>query len=51
MDDASLLWGSVIKFFVKNIQPIFIEFIKKGTVKKDKTQTKNKLKYKQIWNF
>ncbi len=31
-----LLGGSVIKLFVKNIKPIFEEFIGRGTVKKDK---------------
>lgn len=31
-----LLGGSVAKIFVKNIQPIFNEFIKRGTVTKDK---------------
>lgn len=31
-----LLGGSVIKLFVKNIRPIFEEFIGRGTVKEDK---------------
>jgi len=32
-DDDPLLGGSVIKIFVKNIQPIFQEFMDRGTVK------------------
>ncbi|WP_341214425.1 glyoxalase/bleomycin resistance/extradiol dioxygenase family protein [uncultured Wocania sp.] len=35
-EDDPLLGGSVIKIFVKNIQPVFEEFVKRGTVKKDK---------------
>ena len=31
-----LLGGSVIKIFVKNIQPIFEEMVQRGTVKEDK---------------
>ena len=31
-----LLGGSVIKIFVKNINPIFQEFVKRGTVKPEK---------------
>ncbi|SNY95141.1 glyoxalase/bleomycin resistance/extradiol dioxygenase family protein [Flagellimonas pacifica] len=34
--DDPLLGGSVIKIFVKNIEPIFHEFIQRGTVTKDK---------------
>ncbi len=34
--DDPLLGGSVIKIFVKNIQPYFAEFVKRGTVKTDK---------------
>ncbi len=34
--DDPLLGGSVIKLFVKDIQPIFEEFINRGTVSKDK---------------
>ncbi|WP_242204803.1 VOC family protein [Aestuariivivens insulae] len=35
-EDDPLLGGSVIKIFVKNITPIFQEFVEKGTVKPDK---------------
>ena len=35
-DDDPLLGGSVIKIFVQNIQPIFEEFVQRGTVKPDK---------------
>ena len=35
-EDDPLLGGSVIKLFVKNIQPIFKEFMERGTVKEDK---------------
>ena len=35
-EDDPLLGGSVIKLFVKNIQPIFQEFIGRGTVTPDK---------------
>ncbi|GMN10165.1 hypothetical protein MTsPCn9_14200 [Croceitalea sp. MTPC9] len=35
-EEDPLLGGSVIKIFVKNIQPIFKEFIGRGTVKEDK---------------
>ncbi len=35
-EDDPLLGGSVIKFFVKGIQPIFDEFVERGTVPKDK---------------
>jgi len=31
-----LLGGSVIKIFVKNIQPVFREFVDRGTVKPEK---------------
>ena len=34
--DDPLLGGSVIKIFVKNIEPIFKELIKRGTVTPDK---------------
>lgn len=34
--DDPLLGGSVIKIFVENINPIFNEFIERGTVKKSK---------------
>lgn len=39
-DDDPLLGGSVIKIFVKNIYPIFDEFVKRGTVNKDKLRLK-----------
>lgn len=35
-ENDPLLGGSVIKLFVKNIQPIFEEFVKRKTVSKDK---------------
>jgi len=35
-EEDPLLGGSVIKIFVKNIKPIFEEFIGRGTVPKDK---------------
>ena len=34
--DDPLLGGSVIRIFVQNIQPIFDEFVKRGTVAADK---------------
>ena len=41
--DDPLLGGSVIKFFVKDIHPIFNEFVQRGTV------TKNKLRLNTDW--
>ena len=35
-EDDPLLGGSVIKIFVKNVQPIFEEFVRRGTVPTDK---------------
>ncbi len=35
-ENDPLLGGSAIRIFVKNIQPIFDEFIKRGTVNKNK---------------
>ena len=35
-EDDPLLGGSVIKIFVKDIEPIFEEFVKRGTIKSDK---------------
>ncbi|MEL6969678.1 MAG: glyoxalase/bleomycin resistance/extradiol dioxygenase family protein [Bacteroidota bacterium] len=35
-EDDPLLGGSVVRIFVKNIQPIFQEFIERGTVPTDK---------------
>lgn len=35
-EDDPLLGGSVIKIFVKNLQPIFKEFLDRGTVKPEK---------------
>lgn len=35
-DDDPLLGGSVIRIFVKNIRPIFKEFVGRGTVAADK---------------
>ena len=42
--DDPLHGGSVIKIFVKDIQPIFKEFVKRGTV------NKVKLRLKTDWN-
>ncbi|PIQ49225.1 MAG: glyoxalase/bleomycin resistance/extradiol dioxygenase family protein [Cytophagales bacterium CG12_big_fil_rev_8_21_14_0_65_40_12] len=39
-EDDPLLGGSVIKIFVKNIQPIFDEFVERGTVVKEKLRIK-----------
>lgn len=35
-EDDPLLGGSVIRIFVKNIHPIFAEFVQRGTVTPDK---------------
>ena len=35
-EEDPLLGGSVIKIFVKNLEPIFKEFVKRGTIKPDK---------------
>lgn len=35
-DDDPLLGGSVIRIFVEDIQPIFNEFVRRGTITKDK---------------
>lgn len=35
-EDDPLLGGSVIKIFVKNLEPIFKEFVGRGTVKPEK---------------
>ena len=37
-EDDPLLGGSVIKIFVKDIQPIFEEFVKRKTIKPEKLQ-------------
>jgi hypothetical protein len=37
--DDPLLGGSVVRVYVKNIQPIFEEFLQRGTITKDKFQT------------
>ena len=34
--DDPLLGGSVIRIFVKNIMPVFDDFVQRGTVSKDK---------------
>ena len=34
--DDPLLGGSVVRIFVKNIKPVFEEFVKRGTVKQDR---------------
>ncbi len=39
-DDDPLLGGSVIRIMVKNIKPIFEEFVKKGTVDENKFRTR-----------
>ncbi|WP_211295583.1 glyoxalase/bleomycin resistance/extradiol dioxygenase family protein [Polaribacter porphyrae] len=38
--DDPLLGGSVIKIFVDNIEPIFNEFVERGTILKDKLHLK-----------
>ena len=38
IEDDPLLGGSVIKIFVKDIQPLFEEFVKRGTITKNKLQ-------------
>ena len=35
-EDDPLLGGSVIKIFVQNIQPIYKEFVERGTIKPEK---------------
>ena len=35
-EDDPLLGGSVIKIFVKNLEPIFKEFVERGTIKPEK---------------
>jgi len=35
-EDDPLLGGSVIKIFVKNIDPIYKEFVERGTIKPEK---------------
>lgn len=35
-EDDPLLGGSVIRIFVKNIKPLFDEFVERGTVNKNK---------------
>lgn len=42
-EDDPLLGGSVIKIFVKNIHPVFEEFVERGTV------GRNKLRLKTDW--
>lgn len=37
-NDDPLLGGSVIKLFVKDIQPLFEEYVQRGTIKKEKLQ-------------
>lgn len=43
-EDDPLLGGSVIRIWVKNIQPIFEEFVERGTVSREK------LRLKTAWN-
>lgn len=43
-EDDPLLGGSVIKIFVKNIQPVFEELLQRGTVQQEK------LRLKTPWN-
>ena len=38
-EDDPLLGGSVIRIYVKNIQPLFNEFVGRGTVTPDKLRT------------
>ncbi|NNM18437.1 MAG: glyoxalase/bleomycin resistance/extradiol dioxygenase family protein [Croceitalea sp.] len=35
-EEDPLLGGSVIKLFVKDIKPVFEEFVKRGTIKEEK---------------
>ena len=37
-DDDPVNGGSVIRIFVKDIEPIFEDFVKRGTVSKEKLQ-------------
>ncbi|MCF7561072.1 glyoxalase/bleomycin resistance/extradiol dioxygenase family protein [Sabulilitoribacter multivorans] len=39
-DDDPLLGGSVIKIFVDDVQPLFDEFVKRGTINRDKLRLK-----------
>jgi hypothetical protein len=43
-EDDPLLGGSVIKIFVKDIEPIFQEFVERGTL------TKDQLRKNTSWN-
>ncbi len=43
-DDDPLLGGSVIKVFVASIEPLFHEFLNRGTIKQDK------LRRSTAWN-
>lgn len=38
-DDDPLLGGSVVRIYVKNIKPLFDEFLERGTVTADKLRT------------
>ncbi len=38
-EDDPLLGGSVVRIYVKNIQPLFDEFVKRGTIASDKFLT------------
>jgi hypothetical protein len=38
-EDDPLLGGSVVRIYVKNIQPLFEEFLQRGTVTADKFKT------------
>lgn len=38
-DEDPLLGGSVIKIFVNDIEPVFTEFVERGTVKPEKLRT------------
>lgn len=43
-EDDPLLGGSVIKIFVRNLEPIFNEFLERGTIKPEK------LRMNTAWN-
>jgi hypothetical protein len=43
-EDDPLLGGSVVKIFVKNLKPLFDEFVKRGTL------PANKLRLNTPWN-
>lgn len=50
-EDDPLLGGSIIKIFVDNIQPIFYEMVKRGTVKTDQLRLKTPWKTNEFGFF